>query len=406
MGIAENQARTFLRLVAQLRPHWRHDTALPARIQSLLAADRRLGSRDRRLYRELLYTTLRHLPWIEPHLADAPAEAVRWVAWLAAETPATRAFCAVHAVGSPPAGDRAELLPAWFRAHCPALFEGVELEAQLRRAPLWLRLQTDEPGVASVLAELTARGWQWRRSTAVPDAVEVLSEADVTGTEAWRQGRCEVQDLGSQMILASIGIEPGGNWLDACAGAGGKALQLARLLGPGARVAAHDPRTAALAELQRRALRAGQRIELLPEISPDARYDGVLVDAPCSGSGTWRRAPHLKWTTSETTVLRGAEKQLALLQRFSRNVGPHGRLVYATCSLSRRENEDVVRAFLSSTPDFARVPFTRTFGFEPGGQGLTVLPSRHDTDGFFVASLRRGIPLPPRAPFQPSACDS
>src|SRR5688500_11754812 len=98
MSVAANQQRTFLRLLAQLRPHWRRDPALPARIQSVLVANRAFGSRDRRLYRELIYTTLRHLPWIEPLLDGHPDEAVRRVAWLAAELPATKIYRETFAI--------------------------------------------------------------------------------------------------------------------------------------------------------------------------------------------------------------------------------------------------------------------------------------------------------------------
>jgi 16S rRNA (cytosine967-C5)-methyltransferase len=115
----------------------------------------------------------------------------------------------------------------------------------------------------------------------------------------------------------------------------------------------------------------------------------VLVDAPCSGSGTWRRAPHLKWATTEALVARKAETQRALLRRFAALVQPSGRLVYATCSLSRCENQDVLSGFLAEQPEFRPAPFADTFGFAPQGAGLTLWPARHDTDGFFVASLRR-----------------
>ena len=387
MSIAANQSRTFLRLLAQLRPHWRRDAALPARIQTMLARQRTFGARDRRLYRELIYTTIRHLPWIEPLLDSAPDEAVRRVAWLSAETSATLGFRAAFATGDPINGDKAELLPAWFRAHCPEVFSGEELEAQLRRAPLWLRLQTDEP--QSVFDELDQLGWKYRRSPLLRDAVELLAEVDVTQTAAWRQGRIEVQDLGSQLILESIGIEPGARWLDACAGAGGKTLQLARLVGAGGAVDAHDIRAAALVELKQRVVRAEIENARLVAGPPKDVYDGVLVDAPCSGSGTWRRAPHLKWITTEAHITRAAEKQLALLTRFSTHVRAGGRLVYATCSLSSRENEEVVAAFLAAQPEFCATPFARTFDAIARGAGLLILPAKHDTDGFFVASLRR-----------------
>jgi 16S rRNA (cytosine967-C5)-methyltransferase len=426
MSVTGSQQQTFLRLLAALQPHWRNDPHLPARIQALLSRNRAFGSRDRRLYRELIYTTLRYLPWIEPLLDHESARAVETVAWLASDTPAAQAFRAALAgawppcpasvaekagilankvaadlraaaasseSNNPPPGGRRpplpSLLPDWFREHCPEAFEPAQMDVLLARAPLWLRLQTADPG--EVFSEFDTRGWTWRRSEVLPSAVELRPEADVTGSDAYQRGLVEVQDLGSQMILASVGLEPGGHWLDACAGAGGKTLQLAALLGPTGRIDAHDIRAAALAELKVRAERAGAVVASAISIvsRPAEAYDGVLVDAPCSGSGTWRRAPHLKWTTTPAQVEAAARQQLELLTTFSRHVRPGGRLVYATCSLSHRENEDVVAEFLAAEADFAPTPLAATFGFTPGPAGMTLMPARHDTDGFFVASMRR-----------------
>jgi 16S rRNA (cytosine967-C5)-methyltransferase len=381
MSIAVGQKRTFLRLLGQLRAYWRRDPALPARIHSLFAAHREFGSRDRRLYRELIYTTLRYLPWVEPLLDSQPEEAVRRVAWLSVDNPLTKSFRAAFATGDPPMGDKAELLPAWFRSHCAGIFSGAELDAQLRRAPLWLRLQTDQTGEARVLEEFAAHEWQWRNSPVLPTALELLTEADVTKTEAWREGQIEVQDLGSQLILASVGVAPGGRWLDACAGAGGKTLQLAQLLGPAGQVDAFDIRPGALTELERRAQRARRAFShplvdkgLAPirvlQSSVRETYEGVLIDAPCSGSGTWRRAPHLKWVTTPAQIDRAAETQLGLLDEFRQRVQPGGRLVYVTCSLSSRENENVMTEFLAKHDDFMPEPFASTFGASPRGAGL------------------------------------
>jgi 16S rRNA (cytosine967-C5)-methyltransferase len=211
----------------------------------------------------------------------------------------------------------------------------------------------------------------------------------VTATEAYRSGRVEIQDLGSQLLLEAVGVAPGGRWLDACAGAGGKSLQLAGLLGPDGRVDAEDVRPAALAELARRAARAGLAGRISIRGAAGGGYDGVLVDAPCSGSGTWRRSPHLKWVTSPAQIAAGAARQEALLARCAPRVRPGGQLVYATCSLARSENEEVVRRFLAAHPAFAAGPYPRPRGGEPAGDGLRFWPADHDGDGFFVASFRR-----------------
>lgn len=482
MSLTSSQQHTLLALLAQLQPHWRRDRALPARIQLLLARDRRFGSRDRRLYRELLYTAIRYLPWIETELTRDPAWAVGVIAWLAADTPATKRFrdetlsewppcpptlaersallatlrdrlSRQGAAGSAPFSTPVEpklpalsppqtaleteslatpapaipqsrttfdpetLLPGWFREHAPEVFAPDQLDALLSRAPLWLRVRPDSAD--RVTAEFDQLGWRWAAAVALPSAIQVFDEVDVITTVAYQQGLIEVQDLGSQLLLEAAGIAPGGHWLDACAGAGGKTLQLAALLGSGGRIDACDVRAAALDELALRARRAGLAIDrpgsrrnekatrpsaaanvadasvrIMPA-ADSSHYDGVLVDAPCSGSGTWRRAPHLKWTTTPVHIERAASVQREVLDRFSRQVRPGGRLIYATCSLSQHENEQVVAAFLGSHPEFLAAPPARDFGGVIRGGGLTLLPARHNTDGFFVACLHRALSATP-----------
>ena len=398
MSVSGNQRRIFLSLATRLQPHWR-TLDFPQSLQALISAERRFGSRDRRLYRELLYTTVRYLPWIEPLLASDPAKATDMAIWLAADVPATRHLRAnlgeewpprpesVAAKASILGNDPATLLPAWLSAECPAACLPPEVDALHRRAPLWLRLQSDEP--ASIVEEFRANKWNWHPSPLLPTAWEVLTEADLTQTAAYRAGQIEIQDLGSQLILVSAAIALGGRWLDACAGAGGKTLQLARIVGRTGHVDAHDIRPAALEELGRRATRAGLGNVSVLSAPPTGLYDGVLVDAPCSGSGTWRRAPHLKWATTPATITHYAGVQHELLARFAALVRPGGRLIYATCSLNRQENTAVVGAFLSTHPVFTvEQAGDGNFG-ERDDFGLTILPARHNTDGFYVATLRR-----------------
>ncbi|OAM91719.1 RsmB/NOP family class I SAM-dependent RNA methyltransferase [Termitidicoccus mucosus] len=403
---AHSQARTFLALFNELRPHLHADRNLPARIQQRLARERRFGSRDRRLYRELLYTAIRHLPWFEnalvatdaftPAAASPAASPFHALLWLAADSPATLPLKRALLLAAPPAPpapteraaflglDAAGLLPAWFRSHCPEAFASPNLDALNTRAPLWLRLQTDEP--APVLAEFDALGWPHRASPELAGALELLfPDADITKTDAYQRGLVEIQDLGSQLILpialAKIAAAPALplRWLDACAGAGGKTLQLARLLGPAAQIEAADPRSDALAELARRAARARlKNIRVLPPSQPPAAlYDAILVDAPCSGTGTWRRAPHLKWTTTEADIRAAARLQLEILARHAPRVCPGGFLIYATCSLSRHENEAVATRFLEAHPSFRLL------------HSETLLPAARNTDGFHVSVFRK-----------------
>jgi 16S rRNA (cytosine967-C5)-methyltransferase len=416
MSVTGNQQRTLLQLLAQLRPHWRRDRNLPARIQTLLGRNRSFGSRDRRLYRELIYTTLRFLPWIEPMFDRDDERASRVIAWLAADSPATAMFRRTLVSDWPacppavsdkagilnsdaahltPGTDRPsnfgvrpeDLLPAWIHQQCPEALTSPQIDALHTRAPLWLRANPEF--IQNITSEFDQRGWRWRNSSALREALELLDEADATKTTAFAEGEFEVQDLGSQLLLESAGIEPAERWLDACAGAGGKTLQLAQLLGPQGHIDAFDVRRAALAELSVRANRARVHNITILQQPPSGEYDGVLVDAPCTGSGTWRRAPHLKWTTTIQQISDAAKIQRTLLANFSAQVRPGGRLLYSTCSLNREENETVVADFLARHQQFISEIPQRDFDGIVRGGGLTLLPALHNTDGFFIAAFRR-----------------
>ncbi len=447
--IAANQQRTFLQLFAQVRPHLRTDSSLPRRIKDLLGRNRAFGSRDRRLYRELIYTAIRFLPWIEP-LLDAtnssqpvPATstdaanydlAAQVVAWLAPDLKDTQAYRAVllegwpavpeslaekaamlrtrlagranppgepwpgrhatstaHPEGSPyhfQSGffDPQSLLPDWFRPHCPAAFETPHLDALLARAPLWVRLQTNDAHM--VLDEFRRHGWPSTPFKGVPDAWALAPNAEVAGSDAYRRGFVEIQDLGSQLVLLHAPVNAGQRWLDACAGAGGKTLQLARLVGDTGRVDASDVRLDVLDELRDRATRAKlSQVQVVRQ--PAENYDGVLVDAPCSGSGTWRRLPHMKWYTRPEMIPKFAATQLEILSVNAPRVRAGGLLVYATCSLSNVENREVVAAFLKQNPKFTPEAPVRDWGAASDGFGHSLLPGTHNTDGFYVALLRR-----------------
>lgn len=433
-GIAANQQRLFLGFLAELRPHVSRDSALPRRIKELLARQRAIGSRDRKLYRELIYTWLRFLPWTDPLLDTNPAAAAKVIAWLAPELKATAHYRAAHCADWPAipatlAGKAAvlatlvggtrpsdalssattagpalpeaglhlapdtshlapspeALLPAWFRSHCPAAFESPHLDAINTRANVWVRLQCIDRNI--VLDEFRSKQWAWEAAADFPDALCLPPNAEVASTDAYRRGFLEIQDLGSQLVLATAPIPPGGRWLDACAGAGGKSLQLARLLGDTGHVDATDIRPEILEELRERAQRA-RLTNVRVTTNPEAAYDGVLVDAPCSGSGTWRRQPHLKWYVKPESIASFARTQREILRTQAVRVKPGGLLIYATCSLSHHENHDVVAAFLQAHPQFRPEPAADTHGGTFDGLGTSLLPGTRNTDGFYVATLR------------------
>jgi len=404
-NIAANQQRLFLAFLGELRPHLRKDSSLPRRIKEIFARNRAIGSRDRKLYRELVYTALRFLPWIEPLLDKSPETAAKITAWLAPELKPTSQYRAAHCGDWPPVPESlaqkaaflgsqvpdlhfqvSDLLPSWFREHCPAAFEPPHLDAINSRANVWVRIQCNDRNL--VLDEFRGQNWAFTVPGDFPDALCLPPNAEVANSDAYRRGFVEIQDLGSQMVLALAPIAPGGRWFDACAGAGGKTLQLARLIGPTGHVDATDIRVEILDELDDRAKRA--RLTNISIVRQAAGpYDGVLVDAPCSGSGTWRRQPHLKWYVKPETIAAFTRTQLEILAANAPRVKPGGLLIYATCSLSHHENRDVVAAFLSAHADYkAEVP-AKDYGATFDGLGASLLPGTHNTDGFYVALLRK-----------------
>ncbi len=416
MSIAHGQFRNFQRQLDALRPELGGDGDIAGHIENLIRRERSAGSRDRRLYRELHYTWLRHMPWLASLSGDTLAIAL---ATLCAESPATHAFRQAFLAEADPVvpvflpGDPAELLPSWLRAECPDAFVEPLLSHLNRRATLWVRIQGPEAARPQVFAELDALGWAWRVSPLLPGAVRIEGERDITRLEAYQRGQLEVQDIGSQLILASQEIPVGGRWLDACAGAGGKTLQLSWLLGSTGHIDATDIRLHALENLMHRAWRAGLRTSGLRPVKPPAPkggggplpaptpapdtaeirvvreprdlFDGILLDAPCSGSGTWRRSPQLKWSTTPDSLRAAAAVQASLLEKHAPFVRPGGLLVYATCSLCRTENEDQVTQFLATHPEFSVVPPR----LAAAGPGLRILPQHHDGDAFYVCALRK-----------------
>lgn len=290
-----------------------------------------------------------------------------------------------------------ELIPEWSHAliHCPEPLETLVRWLQTE-PPLWLRLQAEDE--AGALHELREAGLQAEPHPASGlRAVAVRAgSTSIYRSPPFKRGLVEVQDLSSQCIGAVCSPSPGQRWWDACAGAGGKSLLLASRMQGRGKVVASDVRDYKLQDLKLRARRGDfQNIEARPwdGRSVDRRrasFDGVLVDAPCSGSGTWRRNPDGRWGSSLQEVRELCELQLRILRNAARAVRPGGVLVYATCSLFRCENEDVVEAFLQAEEEFTLEPFPDPLqGDETGGR-LRIWPWTADSDGMFAARFRRG----------------
>ncbi len=407
----KRQINLALGLLDTLEPSLRPGTDIPLAVRRAISQIRGAGSRDRRFYREMAYTWFRYREWIDPLRSTEPDQAGPLLIALAHPTRETMPAKAtlpeplqqptdldienlvdlLHAGDIPGRFDPKDLIPSWWAEECPA-GATTSLPHTLPRPPIWLR--RTRPSDPALTTELGEMGFPVEVSAALPGAISVPTDARIEDSPAYQSGRIEIQDIGSQAVLRQVAPGSGEAWLDACAGAGGKALQLAALVGPESRVVASDRRPQAIQELRKRARRSGiTNVEALDSESLQTgagTFDGVLVDAPCSGSGTWRRHPYLRHQTDPQAIKRHARKQLQLLKRFSRNVRPGGRLIYVTCSLCRRENQEVIEAFLREQPQFQPDKVSNRLDLIDAGPGqFLITPERFNGDAFFLANLRR-----------------
>jgi 16S rRNA (cytosine967-C5)-methyltransferase len=221
-----------------------------------------------------------------------------------------------------------------------------------------------------------------------------------TQAESWpafEEGLFEVQDTGSQLACLALAAQPGEAVVDLCAGGGGKTLALAAAMQNRGRLLACDIDRTRLSRLPQRAARAGALTEtrlLDPGREAEAladwqgMADAVLVDAPCSGTGTWRRGPEARWRLTPQALGRYARTQAAVLRLGAALVRPGGRLTYVVCSLLDAEGADVIQVFLAEAPGWRAADQAVGAGL-PRGAGLRLTPWRDGTDGFFFATLRR-----------------
>ncbi len=275
-------------------------------------------------------------------------------------------------------------------------------ESLMRPAPLDLRVNALADKREDVRKELARAGIQAQPTPYSPWGLRLADKPALTRLEAFTRGAIEVQDEGSQLLAALLDAHRGEMVVDFCAGAGGKTLAIGACMRSTGRLYAFDTSAHRLDALKPRLARSG-----LSNVHPAAiaherddrikrlagKIDRVLVDAPCSGLGTVRRNPDLKWRQSPEAVQEMAAKQLAILRGAARLLKPGGRLVYATCSLLREENEAVAQAFGEQEPGFEVLPAAQALAplklANPealcSGDFLRLWPHRHATDGFFAA---------------------
>lgn len=401
-------------------------------VRAWFQARRFVGSKDRRAIRERVYGVLRSLNRLDWHLGEAEASARnRVLAAIVLEGGDAEANFdgSKHGPSELTADERAlvkrlsgkllddDAQPDHVRAELAewlsdklkpvfgeAFFE--EMAALNAPAPMDLRVALGRVSRDQAQKALAKQGIETTPTELSPMGLRLNAHTDVGRTQAFRKGFVEVQDEGSQLLALLVGAKSNMRVLDYCAGAGGKTLAIADRMGltDGAstgELIATDIEATRLERMSQRLKRAKltDKVGRIPLDGTEqlGDFDRVLVDAPCSGSGTWRRHPEQKRRLTEERLAELMGMQDEVLEKSAALVKPGGRLIYATCSLLREENEDRVEAFLTAHPNFRRVPITNAWSQtikkvpcpEMQTADLRLTPLEHGTDGFFVCVMER-----------------
>jgi len=297
--------------------------------------------------------------------------------------------------------------PDWATEKLTALFgDGFEenMAAMIDPAPLDLRVNTVKGTVDEAIESLKADHVRVSKTPYSPIALRAQGKPFMSDAKAFRSGLVEIQDEGSQLIGLISGAKPGMRVLDFCAGGGGKTLVLAAMMQNKGNIVATDNDTRRLEKGKPRYKKAGVHNVEMRSLEEESNrkwlrrqkgtMDIVLVDAPCSSSGTWRRNPDLRWKWYGPNLEEIMKMQTEILDKVADKVKPGGRLVYATCSLFPEENEQQVEAFLSRHPDYKILPLAEAWSGDKAsipneGPFLRLFPKTHQTDGFFAAVLQK-----------------
>ncbi len=297
--------------------------------------------------------------------------------------------------------------PQWMEQHLREVF-GESFEAGVaalsEQAHTDLRVNTLKTTRDALLAQLTSEGYDVYPTPVSPIGIRLAKRAPIFTSPAFKAGHFEVQDEGSQLVAALVDAKPGMKVIDFCAGAGGKTLAIAAQMQNKGRILAWDNSAKRLTQIKERLRRAGvdnvqvhvlehEHDQFIKRHKESA--DRVLVDAPCSGTGTWRRNPDLKWRFTPQDLAEVLAVQQRILLSAARLVKPGGQLIYATCSLLASENQQQIEQLLKSVSDFRVVPADKIWdkhppaGHRSNAAFLTLTPHQDGMDGFFAAALHR-----------------
>ncbi len=264
---------------------------------------------------------------------------------------------------------RARPMPDWIKG----LIDAAELNAMKQPAEIILRANGNRDEIQK---ELALSGIETEKTKDSPLGLILKKRVNLTAVNCYRQGLIEVQDEGSQLVALATHIQSKDKVLDYCAGAGGKSLCFAQMMKNQGQIVAHDISGLSLKELNKRADRAGATIIQTTQY-PKGEFQHVVVDAPCSGSGTWRRCPDAPLKLTQKQVADLIKTQSQILDKACVFVAPKGKLHYMTCSLIEGENQGQMRAFLKRHPEFKLIHHQQW------------TPAKNHTDGFFLASFER-----------------
>jgi 16S rRNA (cytosine967-C5)-methyltransferase len=409
----------------------RHRPASEA-LKDWAKAHRFAGSGDRHAIGTLVFDVLRRRNSLAAHMGDTSSRALAIAAlhdvWRWPIERIAQQLVETHGPGELTAAERTALetplradlptyvagdFPEWLAPSFNRAFGDKAAEeggALARRAPIDLRVNTlkaDRPRLLSALAKFGATAgtlspWCVRLAPPGPEQRPPAVEAEPSHGKGW----FEVQDQASQIAALMTGAKDGEQIADICAGAGGKTLALAAMMANKGQIHAHDSDRHRLRPIFERLQRAGVRnVQVIGADEGErlaalaGRLDCVLIDAPCTGSGSWRRKPDAKWRLTEKQLAQRLADQQSLLDHGAALVKAGGRLVYVTCSVLPEENADQVESFLARTPGFTPIPYEEQWQSAIGTiapasaiaspLGLQLTPARHDTDGFFISVLRR-----------------
>ena len=401
-----SQIQKLIQIFSEMGPN---DGPLDRKLQKFFRKNKQFGSKDRKWTSAALYGYWRWFGWLQ----KIEAEELRlfcgylldgneitplikdWALKLEVNDKSIEELHALHPQDLDaklswmkkliPELQIADLNPEFTPSWPPELYAAFQ-----ERAGLWLRRQG--MGRAKLEDALQEREIQYEIHPILPSAFCLQTRLQLTEFSPYQKGLIEVQDLHSQLVGHILNPGEGEKWLDLCAGAGGKALHLASLTRPKGRILGLEIQERMIQEARKRATRGffpnlefrvwdGITLPTLPQ-----PCDGVLVDAPCSGSGTWRRAPDLRWRTNKEDITKYNPTQLELLQQGASQVKTGGILAYVTCSIFAEENQNIIQTFLESAP-FDLEPFKDPLtGEECQGMKQYCPPQG---DGIFIAKLRR-----------------